>query len=129
MDANEMDALADRMARAYEQNDAEGIMGCYTPDARIWHNIDEVEQTVDEQVNVTSWLHERLANIRYEVVSRRNFDGGYVQQYVMHGTLFDGGEAFRMPVCMNVTVRDGRAARLEEYLDSAHLEPLQAQDS
>jgi hypothetical protein len=25
---------------------------------------------------------------------------------------------------MNVTVRDGRIARLDEYLDSAHLKPL-----
>ena len=43
----------------------------------------------------------------------------------MHCTLVNGGEAFRMPVCMNVTVRDGRIARLEEYLDSAHLNLLQ----
>jgi uncharacterized protein len=127
--ADQMDALADRMARAYELNDAEGIVACYTPDARIWHNIDEVEQTVDDQVSVTSWLHEHLANVRYEVISRRYFDGGYVQQYVMHGTLVDGGEAFRMPVCMNVRVRDGRVARLDEYLDSAHLKPLQTPDS
>jgi len=26
---------------------------------------------------------------------------------------------------MTVTVRDGRIARLDEYLDSAHLKPLQ----
>jgi ketosteroid isomerase-like protein len=43
----------------------------------------------------------------------------------VHGTLVNGGEAFRMPLCMNVTVRDGRIARLEEYVDSAHLKPLQ----
>jgi ketosteroid isomerase-like protein len=30
-----------------------------------------------------------------------------------------------MPLCMTVTVRDGRIARLDEYLDSAHLKPLQ----
>ena len=29
-----------------------------------------------------------------------------------------------MPTCMNVTVRDGRVTRLDEYLDSAHLQPL-----
>jgi ketosteroid isomerase-like protein len=59
---------------------------------------------------------------------RRNecsFDPGYVQEYVVHGTLTSGGEAFRMPLCRTVTVRDGRIARLDEYLDSAHLKPLQ----
>jgi ketosteroid isomerase-like protein len=123
--ADEVNALADRMARAYEQNDADAIAACYDPAARIWHNIDGAEQTVQEQLDVTRWLHEQLKNVRYEVVSRHAFDGGYVQQYVMHGTLTNGGEAFRMPVCMNVTVSDGRIARLDEYLDSAHLKPLQ----
>ena len=81
--------------------------------------------TVEEQLEVTRWLNERLKSLKYEIVSRHSFDDGYVQQYVMHGTLVNGGEAFRMPVCMNVTVRDGRIARLDEYLDSAHLKPLQ----
>jgi ketosteroid isomerase-like protein len=44
----------------------------------------------------------------------------------VHGTVANGGEAFSMPLCMSVTVRDGRIARLDEYLDSAHLKPLQA---
>jgi ketosteroid isomerase-like protein len=122
---SEMYALADRMGRAYEQNDSNAIADCYDADARVWHNIDGVEQTVEEQVDVTRWLHERLKDVKYEISSRHSYDGGYVQQYVMHGTLANGGGAFRMPVCMNVTVRDGRITRLEEYLDSAHLKPLQ----
>jgi hypothetical protein len=44
--ANEINVLADRLARAYEQNDMDAIVACYAPDARIWHNIDGVEQTV-----------------------------------------------------------------------------------
>jgi ketosteroid isomerase-like protein len=35
------------------------------------------------------------------------------------------GDAFAMPTCMNVTVRDAPVARLDEYLDSAQLGPLQ----
>jgi len=123
---NEMNVLADRITRAYEQNDIDAIAACYAPDARIWHNFDGVEQTVEDQLNATRWLNERLKNLKYEIVSRHSFDGGYVQQYVVHGTLANGGEAFRMPACMNVTVHDGRIARLEEYLDSAHLTPLEA---
>ncbi len=121
---NEMNLLAERLTRAYEENDSDAITACYTPDARIWHNFDGAEQTVEEQLGATRWLNERLKDLKYEIVSRRFFDGGYVQQYVVHGTLADGGEAFRMPTCMNVTVRDGRIAELQEYLDSAHLKPL-----
>jgi uncharacterized protein len=124
--ANEMNVLADRLTRAYEQNDTDAIVACYAPDARIWHNIDGAEQTVQEQLGATRWLNEQLTNLRYEIVSRDSFDGGYVQEYVVHGTLANGGEPFRMPLCMRVTVRDGRIARLDEYLDSAHLQPLQA---
>jgi ketosteroid isomerase-like protein len=123
--AIETKELADRLTRAYEQNDTDAIAGCYAPDARIWHNIDGVEQTVEEQLGATRWLNEQLNNLTYEIISRRSFDGGYVQEYVVHGTVANGGEAFRMPLCMTVTVRDGRIARLDEYLDSAHLKPLQ----
>jgi ketosteroid isomerase-like protein len=81
----EMNALAERMTRAYEENDTDAVAACYTADARIWHNFDGVEQTVQDQLGAT-----------------------------------------RMPLCTSVTVRDGRVARLDEYLDSAHLKPLQA---
>jgi ketosteroid isomerase-like protein len=121
----EMNGLADRMTRGYEQNDVDAIAACYAPDARIWHNFDGVEQTVEEQLAATRWLNDRLKNLKYDIVARHSFDGGYVQQYVVHGTLVNGGEAFSMPACMNVTIRDGRIARLDEYLDSAHLKPLQ----
>jgi ketosteroid isomerase-like protein len=43
----------------------------------------------------------------------------------VHGTLVKNGEPFAMPTCMNVTVRDGQVTRLDEFLDSAHLQPLQ----
>jgi ketosteroid isomerase-like protein len=121
----EMDGLADRLTRGYEQNDVDAIAACYAPDARIWHNFDGVEQTVEEQLAATRWLNDRLTNLKYDIVARHSFDGGYVQQHVVHGTLVNGGEAFSMPACMNVTIRDGRIARLDEYLDSSHLKPLQ----
>lgn len=124
-DENEMNALADRMAGAYEQGDLDGVAACYAPDARLWHNFDGSVQTVEEQLDATRWLNENLTDLRYEVVARHFFDGGYVQQQVVHGTLIKGGEAFAMPTCMNVTVRDGLVTRLDEYLDSAHLKPLQ----
>ena len=122
--ANDMNVLADRVMRAIEQGDAETVAACYAPDARIWHNFDGLEQTVEENLRTLRWIGKRLQNRRYEIVSRRAFDGGYVQQHVLHGTL-NNGEAFRMPACLIVTVRDGRIVRLEEYLDSAHTKALQ----
>jgi ketosteroid isomerase-like protein len=121
----EMNALADRFTSGYERGDIDAIIACYAPDARIWHNFDGAEQTVQDQLGATRWLYEKLKDLKYEILSRKFFDGGYVQQYVVNGTLTNGGGAFRMPLCMSVIVRDGRIARLDEYLDSAHLRPLQ----
>jgi hypothetical protein len=105
----EIRALADEMTRSYVAADVEAIAACYVPDARIWHNFDGVEQTVEEQLDATRWLNQRLKNVRHEIVSRHFFEGGYVQQSIVHGILADSGDAFAMPTCMNVAVRDGRA--------------------
>ena len=117
--SNDMNLLADRLIHAIEKSDLETARGCYTPGARIWHNFDGIAQTVDENLKTLKWMDKRLSNRRYEVKSRHAFDGGYVQQHVLHGTL-NNGEAFAMPACLVVTVKDGRIARLEEYLDTAH---------
>jgi ketosteroid isomerase-like protein len=121
---NEMNALADRLTRAYEENDTAGIVACYAPDAQIWHNLDEVDQSVDQQLDATRWLNEKVKDLNYEILSRDFFDGGYVQQYIVHGTVADSGADFHMSLCMHVTVRNGQIARLAEYLDSANLAPL-----
>jgi len=119
----DMFVLADRFVRAIETNDMDTIRACYAPDARVWHNSDGKEQGVDENMRVLHWVDERLKNRKYEIVSRQAFDGGFVQQHVLSGTLRDG-KAFSMPACLVVTVRDGCIARLAEYLDTAHVAPL-----
>ena len=121
--ANETNMLADRFMRAIETGDLDAIRACYAPDARIWHNFDGLAQTVDENLKTLKWMDKRLFNRRYEIKSRHAFEGGYVQQHVLHGTLANGG-AFSMPACLVVTLKDGRIARLEEYLDTAHTLPL-----
>jgi ketosteroid isomerase-like protein len=118
-----MNMLADRFMRAIETGDMDTIRACYAPDARIWHNNDGLEQTVDDNTRVLAWVTKHLPNRRYEIKSRHAFDGGYVQQHVLHGTL-KNGEPFSMPACLVVTVTNGKIARLHEYLDSAHTLPL-----
>lgn len=119
----ELFVLADRFMRAIERGDADEIAACYAPDARIWHNNGGTEQGPEENLRVLRWVEKRLANRKYHVVSRRAFADGYVQQHRLQGTL-PGGADFSMPACLVVTVKDGRIARLEEYLDSAHVQPL-----
>jgi ketosteroid isomerase-like protein len=119
----DMFVLADRFVRAIETNDFDTVRACYTPDARIWHNNDGKEQGVEENMRVLGWVDERLKNRTYTIVSRQAFDGGFVQQHVLSGTLRDG-KPFSMPACLVIDVREGRITRLAEYLDSAHVRPL-----
>lgn len=115
--------LLDRVMAAIESGDRAAVAACYAPDARIWHNFDGVAQTLEENLATLAWIEKRLSNRKYEIVARHAFDGGYVQQHVLTGTLASG-EPFRMPACLVVQVKDGKISRLDEYLDTAHTKAL-----
>jgi ketosteroid isomerase-like protein len=115
--------LLDRLMAAIERSDTKNAAACYAPDARIWHNFDGVEQSVDENMRSLGWMDKRLSGRKYEIVARHAFAGGFVQQHVLTGTL-NNGEPFRMPACIVVTLKDGLIARLDEYLDTAHTKAL-----
>jgi len=115
--------LADRVMRAIETGDRAGIAACYAPDARIWHNFDGVAQTLEENLATLAFVERRLSNRKYEIVARHAFAGGYVQQHVLTGAL-NNGAPFRMPACLVVQVKDGRIARVDEYLDTGQTQAL-----
>jgi uncharacterized protein len=121
--SDDMNMLADRVMRAIETGDRAAIAACYAPDARIWHNFDGVAQTLEENLRTMDWIAGRLSGRKYEIVARHAFDGGYVQQHVLTGTLNDG-QPFRMPACIVVQVADGVITRLDEYLDTGHTKAL-----
>ena len=115
--------LADRLMAAIARGDVAAASACYAPDARVWHNFDGQEQSVAENMLTLAWMDKRLSGRKYEIVSRHVFDGGFVQQHVLTGTL-NNGAPFRMPACIVVQVRDGLIARLDEYLDTAQTQAL-----
>ena len=47
-----------------------------------------------------------------------------MQQHVLRATITATGEPYAMPACIICTVVDGRVTRRDEYMDSAHVEPL-----
>jgi ketosteroid isomerase-like protein len=125
MTPNEMEALANRLMAAIERGDIETIRTCYAPDVRIWHNFDEVDQTLEDNIKVMHWMAKRLLDRKYTIENRRYFADGWVQQHVLTGQTADG-TAFRMPACIICQVKNGRITRLEEYLDTAQTAPLRA---
>ena len=118
-----MTDVADRLFAAIEAGDLEAVRSLYAPDAVVWHNTDDSEQTVEQNLRVLAWVVEHLADRRYEDVRRSPTPTGFVQQHVLRCTRPDGRRV-EVPACLVVTVDGGRITRLEEYLDSAHVARL-----
>ena len=115
-----MQALAKRFFDAVEHGDIATLRACYTDDAAIWHNTDELEQTPDDNAATLAGFVQRITTRRYTDRRVRVFDGGFVQQHVLVGTRKDGVEV-RLPACLVCEVTDGKISRLDEYFDSAQV--------
>lgn len=126
MTETEMHDLGDRLVTAIAAGDADAVRGIYAVDARIWHNFDQREQTVDENLRTLVDLHQRATNLEYTEIRRWLVDGGFVQQHVLTGDAKGGRLA--MPAMIRFEVADGRITRLEEYLDTRQAMVLYATD-
>lgn len=110
------DELATRFFSALEAGDERGAIACYAPDARIWHNFDEVELTPTTNVESIRQFFSVLPTRRYIEVRRRLFADGFLQQHVIVGTT-QKGTSIRWPGCIVCEVRNARIVQLEEYVD------------
>lgn len=115
-------ALADRLVAAIEAGDEAGVVACFTDDAVVWHNYDGREVGLVDVLPLLASLVELVPGVRYDVTRRHPCEGGFIQQHVVRGTAAKG--ELVMPACMVITVRDGKIARLEEYLDRGALRVL-----
>ena len=111
-------ALAERFVSAIERADVAVIRECYAPDARIWHNFDNIEQTVDQNLATLGWMVKRMPERKYVVLRREALSDGFMQQHILAGTTRNG-EAVSLPACIICRVAGGRITRLDEYLDPA----------
>ena len=120
--ADECNDLADRLFAAIANGDVDAVADLYADDVVVWHNFDGVEQTRDANLAVLAWLIANVDDLRYEDVQRHTFTSGFVQQHVLRAT--KNGHDIEVPSCLVVRVEHGRVARIDEYLDTAHLRPL-----
>jgi uncharacterized protein len=125
MSDTDMIELARRFVGAIERGDVETVRACYAPDAKVWHNNDGIEQTVDENLRVLTWMVRTLPERRYRVIRLEALSDGFVQQHVLEASL-PGGGTWSLDACVIVRVRDGLIARLDEYLDSGQVARLSA---
>lgn len=110
--------LARHFMRVLETGDEAKARECLTPDARIWHNFDDHEQTVDENMRLLGWMVKNCRSREYDIQRLEEVEGGYLQQHILRMET-NSGKQLEMHACVVVKVRDGKVARIEEYLDPA----------
>ena len=115
------DKIAEQFFAAIERGDMEGVRELYAPNVEVWHNVTGRIQTRDENLKLLGYFTGKVSELRYEVIARDFFEGGFVQRHVLHGKL-ETGEMIAASVCLVVYLADGRIERLFEYLDPAAVE-------
>ena len=109
-------ALAVRFADALEARNLAAIAECYAPEFRVWHNFDRLEKTRSESLAMLEAGFEHSAARHYVERRIHVFSGGYVQQHVIVNRRKDGN-VVRTPAAIVCDVKDGKIARIDEYID------------
>jgi len=117
-------AFAEKFMTAIQAGDVDTVRACYAPDAKIWHNNDDREQSVEQNLKSLAWFMRKLPDRHYRIVRREALKDGFLQQHVLEATLPDGTR-WRLAACVVVRIEDGKVVRLDEYLDSAQANALQ----
>jgi ketosteroid isomerase-like protein len=115
-------AFADRFFGAVAAGDIDTVRACYSPDVRVWHNFDMVEQNREENLQLLAHVSATWKNFRFEDVRRRIVEGGFIQQHTMRGEGPDD-KPFECPSLLIVQVEGDTIVRIEEYFDP-HQTPM-----
>lgn len=117
--------LARQFIDAVEAGDADAARAVLAPNAGIWHNFDQITQTVDENMSLMAWMKGKAQSRHYDIKRLEEIKGGYLQQHVLR-MVNQAGEKIEMPACVIATVADGKIQRIEEYLDPAPAQKLRS---
>lgn len=117
-------AVADRLFEAIERGDMTALAGLWSEDVVVWRQGGGRERDKARGLTVIEWFVDATAERRYEVLDRQVFDGGFLQQHVVHA-IDRHGAPLRFRACLVVRVApEGAITRIDEYLNPADLAPL-----
>jgi len=116
---SELSNIADRLFRAFEQQDTDTVRELCAPEARFWSSATKRESTLDELVASLPHVRKAIGDYRYEEVRRLIAPDGFVEQHAVRSTRPDG-RPLDIEVCVVVRVdEDRRIDRLDEYIAGA----------
>jgi ketosteroid isomerase-like protein len=115
--------VADRLFQAIENSDITIVEQLWDPDVVVWKVADR-ERDRQRALRVITWFIDTTTDRRYEILDRQFFDGGFVQQHILHANGRNGG-SISMRVCIVIKVgANGLISRVDEYFDPAEIAPL-----
>lgn len=124
----EVFAFADRFIDALNAGDAARVKEFYTRDGTVWHNFDDLDQPLADNLKMLEWFVRKAPARRYRVVRRELLPGGWFQQHVLEAQL-PNGRQLKLHACCVITLQEGRIKRVEEYVDPAQAAVLREQKS
>ncbi len=118
---------ADRLFTAIEKGDFAAVDRMWSDDIAVWRVGARRDDGKARALRVIDWFITATTERHYEILDRRFFEGGFVQQHVLHAT-GHAGQSISMRVCIVIRVgSDGRLDRIDEYFDPAEIAPLMDQ--
>lgn len=109
--------VAETLFGAIENADIATIERLWAPEVAVWHSGDRHDNDRARALRVIVWFIDRTNERSYQVLDRRIFDGGFVQQHILHATGTDGA-VIALRVCIVIEVDDtGLITRIDEYFD------------
>lgn len=116
--------MADRLFAAIEAGDADTVAALWDDDVAVWKSAEPEDQVKARALRVIFWFMGTTTQRRYEILDRQYFDGGFVQQHILHASARHGG-SISMRVCIVIKVGpNGLISRVDEYFDPAAIAPL-----
>jgi ketosteroid isomerase-like protein len=110
------DDIVDGYFAAFKTADRDAILGLISPGAVIWHNFDERDRDIAASLGEIQRLGEYMADMRYEIFERFPVNGGVGVRLVLRAVLRASGENFTSHQVKFFRIRDGKIARIEEYV-------------
>lgn len=117
--------LAKRLFDAIEAGDGNAVKALYAPGATLWTNVNQRQMRAADVASFLPALAKRMPDRRYADRVVTPFAGGFIHRHRLTGTRGDGARV-AVECCVIVSVEDGLATRIEEYLDGRQLEAVMA---
>jgi ketosteroid isomerase-like protein len=118
------EGVANQLFNAIERGDYATVEGMWADDVTVWHSGDVKDNARARALKVIRWFIEATTQRSYEILDRQIFDGGFVQQHVLHADATNG-KPIALRVCIVIKVdTEGLITRIDEYFDPADMAPL-----